>query len=95
MNKRKVDIIGAGISGLSTAYYLASNSNDIHIRVWDRDQTPGGLAGNFYTEKYALEKFYHHIFLRDKPLVDLISSLGLTEKWLIIWFVAKDLNLVF
>ena len=81
--KLKIDIIGAGISGLSTAYYLNRLNRNLLIRVWEKESGPGGLAGNFRTESFSVEKFYHHIFKRDKALQNLIIELGLGNdlKW--------------
>ena len=78
----RIDIIGAGISGLSTAYYLSrafetAQDRKIEIHVWEKDATPGGLAGTFTTPDFTVEKFYHHIFKRDRDLQDLIAEVGL------------------
>ena len=87
MGLRRIDIIGAGISGLTTAYYLArafeNAANRIEIHVWEKDQDPGGLAGTFTTENFTVEKFYHHIYRRDYALQDLIEELGLGAQ--LIW----------
>jgi protoporphyrinogen oxidase len=73
----RVDVIGAGISGLSSAYFLAQTQPDAEIHVWERSTTPGGLAGTFTTGGMTIEKFYHHIFTRDVALQQLIAELGL------------------
>lgn len=81
----RVDIIGAGISGLSTAYYLAQQPLELDIHVWEKDATPGGLAGTFaLPDGGVIEKFYHHFYRRDVALVNLISELGLEQdlRWL-------------
>jgi protoporphyrinogen oxidase len=80
MKPQRVDIIGAGISGLATAYYLAQtlpSLSPVEIHVWEKEAAPGGLAGVFTTPDFTVEKFYHHIFRRDTALQDLISELGL------------------
>lgn len=78
--KRTIDIVGAGISGLATAYYLSKHEN-IHIRVWEKDKYPGGLAGSFdFKAKFTVEKFYHHIFKGDTALINLIGEMGLTNQ---------------
>lgn len=76
---KRVDIIGAGISGLATAYYLAKSTSGLEIRVWEKDDRPGGLAGSFSTDHFTVEKFYHHLFKRDKALQQLIDELGLGD----------------
>ncbi len=78
--KKNVDIAGAGISGLATAWYLSKLNKNIRIRVWEKADTPGGLAGTFkFSEDVLVEKFYHHIFTGDKALIHLIDELGLSE----------------
>lgn len=74
----RIDIIGAGISGLATAYYLAQQSPDVDIHIWEKDDSPGGLAGTFaLPDGGVIEKFYHHFYRRDAALTALINELGL------------------
>jgi protoporphyrinogen oxidase len=82
--KHRVDIIGAGISGLATAFYLTKafqeqtgrSDASLDMHVWEREARPGGLAGTFTTSDFTVEKFYHHIFCRDVALQELIKELG-------------------
>lgn len=87
MRTHRIDIIGAGISGLATAYYLARHLTQTgdkgEIHVWEKDVNPGGLAGIFSTQDFTVEKFYHHIFRRDRILQELLSELGFAGE--IIW----------
>ncbi len=73
--KLNVAIIGAGISGLSAAWELSQAG--AHVDVYERDSTPGGLAGWFDIGGVTLEKFYHHIYNKDTDLIGLIDELGL------------------
>ncbi len=82
MERKKyiIDIVGGGISGMASAYYLSHRFSNIHIRVWEKDETTGGLAGTFeFKENVYLEKFYHHIFLGDHALLQLIDELGMKD----------------
>jgi protoporphyrinogen oxidase len=81
--KKRIDIIGAGISGLASAYFLAESSTGLEIHLWERDSALGGLAGSFSTEYFTVEKFYHHLYRRDIALTALIEQLGLGNdlKW--------------
>ncbi len=87
MTPTRIDIIGAGISGLTTAYYLAKTAEQkaqkLKIHVWEKDAHPGGLAGTFQTDDFIVEKFYHHFFKRDKALQTLIAELGLGDR--LVW----------
>lgn len=82
-NQITVDIIGAGISGFATAYYLDKLNKNLHIRIWEKDGGAGGLAGNFKTERFTVEKFYHHFYRRDIAIQNLVKELGLGKylKW--------------
>ncbi len=84
----KVAIIGAGIGGLSLAYYLRKQSRDIDIDVYEKSSAPGGLGGWIDTKDYAIEPYYHHFFTGDRELISLIRELGLEDKLLF----AKSLN---
>ena len=75
--RTRVDIVGGGISGLASAYFLAQSPLPLNIHVWERDRTPGGLAGSFSTPNFTLEKFYHHLYRRDIALKALIEELDL------------------
>jgi len=75
--RERVDVLGAGVSGLATAWFLSQQRPELEIHVWEKDSTPGGLAGSFTTESYRVEKFYHHLFRRDVALQNLITELGL------------------
>jgi protoporphyrinogen oxidase len=85
MTQRRIDIIGAGISGLACAYYAANTLRqsstpalqNVKIHVWEKDQTPGGLAGTFHTPDFTVEKFYHHFYRQDQAIQDLLKQLGL------------------
>lgn len=83
MGKRIVDIIGGGISGLATAYFLNKLAgNAIHIRLWEKESQAGGLAATFDYQGIEIEKFYHHLFTSDNALLSLIHETGLSGKLL-------------
>jgi protoporphyrinogen oxidase len=79
--KKTVNIIGAGFTGLTLAYYLAKGG--CKVRVFEKDAEPGGLAGSFKVEGENLEKFYHHWFTNDVHIMDLIKELH-TEDHIVI-----------
>ena len=74
--KLKIHIIGAGISGLSVAYYLNKVNKDLEITLWEKSSDPGGLAGVFRSDNFCLEKFYHHIYRRDRGIQNLVADLN-------------------
>lgn len=74
-NRKKIAIIGAGISGLAAAWELSNRNVD--VEVFERESMAGGLAGWFQVGGTTLEKFYHHIYNRDTDLIDIIGEAGL------------------
>ena len=69
-----VVVIGAGFTGLAAAYQLTSLG--IGVTVLEADAEVGGLAGCFEVNGERLEKFYHHWFVNDAHIMQLINELG-------------------
>jgi protoporphyrinogen oxidase len=67
-------VIGAGFTGLAAAYQLARLG--IGATVLESDAEVGGLAGCFEVNGERLEKFYHHWFLTDSHIMQIIGELG-------------------
>lgn len=72
----KIAIIGAGFTGLSSAYELTKLGHT--VKVFEKDPSPGGLAIG-YKEKnwdWSLEKHYHHWFTNDKSVLNLAKEIN-------------------
>lgn len=71
-----IAIIGAGFTGLSSAYQLLKKGYD--VTVFEKDSTAGGLAVGFKdkTWKWSLEKHYHHWFTNDKYALNLAKEIN-------------------
>jgi len=76
---KKILIVGGGITGLTAALRLAADKNRSVTLVESSDQL-GGLAGGFPLGGISLEKTYHHLFLTDTAILDLVKELGLQDK---------------
>lgn len=74
----KIGIIGGGFMGLALAHKLAGPEN--HVKVFERDTQPGGLATYHDFGGFYWDRFYHVILPSDKHLTDLITELGLGEQ---------------
>ena len=80
--KKKVAVLGAGISGLVAAYELGKKG--FQVEVFEKETEAAGFAGTFGVGGKRLEKFYHHFFKSDKQLLALLEELGISEhvRWL-------------
>ncbi len=73
-------IVGAGFTGLTTAYYLTQR--DHQVSVFEKNFFFGGLASSFKEKDWpwSLERFYHHLFTSDRAALQLIKELNLSTK---------------
>ncbi|MFQ5493432.1 MAG: NAD(P)/FAD-dependent oxidoreductase [Candidatus Dojkabacteria bacterium] len=78
LSDKKITIIGGGILGLSTAYFLAKKGAD--VTVLEKNSDWGGLASGIPIADTTIEKYYHHWFRSDTEIQELIKELGLAEK---------------
>lgn len=76
--KKKITIIGGGITGLSAAYLAAKDGWD--VTVLEGSSQPGGLIRTFQIAGNRLEHFYHHFFTNDEELFWLLQELSLNDK---------------
>ena len=81
----KVGIIGGGATGLAAAFDLAKKGHVAH--VYERAPFLGGQASTFDVGGGRLEKGYHHLFMSDRYMVDLIHEVGLGHK--LAWIESK------
>ncbi len=72
----KIAVIGAGFTGLSTAYQLSKKGHRVYL--FEKDKNPGGLAIGFRKKewKWSLEQHYHHWFTNDKTVLSLAKEFG-------------------
>jgi len=70
-----VGILGGGITGLTTAFYLLRAGHQ--VTVLEARPDLGGLATSFDFGPFHWDKFYHCILTSDQPLLQLIDDLGL------------------
>ena len=74
----RVGILGGGITGLTAAFYLLRAGAQVTV-IEAREQV-GGLATYFDFGPFSWDKFYHCILTSDKPLLQLIEDLGMSEE---------------
>ncbi len=78
----RVGIIGGGAAGLAAALELTSRGH--FAEVFEAAPFLGGQASTFEVGGGQLERGYHHLFVSDTDMVDLIDELGLDDsmEWL-------------
>ena len=81
----RVGIIGGGVGGLAAGYEFAKAGHQVEL--FERAPFLGGLASTFDVGGGLLERFYHHLFLSDVTIIDLLDELGLKDR--LIWEDSK------
>ena len=76
---RKILIIGGGFTGLTAALRLAADQS-CSVTLVESSHQLGGLAAGFPLAGTSLEKTYHHLFLTDTSILDLVRELGLQDR---------------
>jgi protoporphyrinogen oxidase len=72
----KIGIIGGGMMGLTTAYYLIRSG--IHVTILEKEKKSGGLSRSMEIAPGIIwDRYYHVILSTDTDLIDFIHELGL------------------
>ncbi len=71
----RVGIIGGGAAGLAAAYELTKQGH--YAEVFEAAPFLGGQASTFEVGGGQLERGYHHLFVSDTAMTELIHELGL------------------
>ncbi|MCY4367377.1 MAG: NAD(P)/FAD-dependent oxidoreductase [Chloroflexi bacterium] len=81
----RVGIIGGGAAGLAAAYELTGQGH--FAEVFEVAPFLGGQASTFDIGGGRLERGYHHLFVSDTAITELIHELGLGDK--LAWLESK------
>jgi len=81
MTKRRgsprVAIVGGGVGGVATAYYLTKAG--VGVDLFEAAQDTGGLARSFALAGRREERYYHFICRPDEDLLGLADDVGLSH----------------
>lgn len=69
----RVAILGGGIAGLSSAYYLENNG--IEVQVFEREAYYGGLARSFNWHGFSCDFAAHRFFTNDEEVLSSVFKL--------------------
>ena len=81
----RVGIIGGGVAGLAAAYDLTRQGH--YAEVFEVAPFLGGQASTFLVGGGQLERGYHHLFVSDTAITELIYELELGDK--LAWLESK------
>lgn len=68
----KTVILGAGLSGISTAYFLQKNDRYSDITLLEMENTTGGLCRSVKKNDYVYDIGPHILFSKDKEMLNLM-----------------------
>ena len=83
-----ITILGGGIAGLTTAYYL-SNLTSEKILVIEKEKELGGPCRCINISGKMMPITYHHILKSDKNILKLIKEFGLEKK---LFWIHSDMS---
>ena len=81
-----IGVIGGGITGLTAAYRLSQLG--YRVTLWEQSEELGGLAAAIPVPGGHLEKFYHHLFMSDRAISELINELGIGNH--LVWLPSQN-----
>lgn len=72
----KTAILGGGLTGMTTAYFLAKKGHS--VTLFERELFLGGLSSGFKEKnwQWSLERTYHHLFSNDNDILDFAKEIG-------------------
>ncbi len=81
-----IGIIGAGMTGITAGFRLAQCGHN--VTIYDKESFIGGLASAIPLGNTELDRFYHHIFVSDSDILNLIDELGIKDS--LNWYEPKN-----
>ena len=73
----KAGVVGAGAAGLAAAYDLTRAGHD--VVVFESAPFMGGQASTILVAGRPLERGYHHLFMSDEAILDLLGELKIAD----------------
>lgn len=70
----KTIILGAGLSGISTAYFLQNEKGFDDITILEKESVPYGLCKSIKKDGYTYDIGPHILFSKDKEMLELMLS---------------------
>ncbi|MDK9865654.1 MULTISPECIES: protoporphyrinogen oxidase [Staphylococcus] len=74
---KSIAIIGAGITGLSSAYFIKKQRPDIDVTIYEASNRTGGKIQTYRTEGYTIELGPESYLGRKQIMTDIAKEIGL------------------
>lgn len=71
----KVAILGAGLSGISTAFFLMKQKEFEEIKIFEKDDDVGGLCRSIKKDGFVYDIGPHILFSKDKEMLQLMLDM--------------------
>ena len=72
---KDIVILGGGLSGISTAYFLQQAGYSGNITILEKEKSIGGLCRTIRKDKYAYDIGPHILFSKDKEMLTLMLEI--------------------
>lgn len=77
---KRIAIVGAGITGLSSAYFIKKARPDIEVTIYEASNRVGGKIQTYRTEGYTIELGPESYLGRKQIMTDIAKDIGLEEQ---------------
>jgi protoporphyrinogen/coproporphyrinogen III oxidase len=77
---KSIAILGAGISGLCTAYYLIKQNPGLQLTIFDKSERPGGVIKTEKVDGFIIEGGPDSFLTQKKAATELCIELGLQDQ---------------
>ncbi|KRG10496.1 protoporphyrinogen oxidase [Staphylococcus sp. NAM3COL9] len=77
---KSIAIIGAGITGLSSAYFIKKQRPDIDVTIYEASNRTGGKIQTYRTEGYTIELGPESYLGRKQVMTDIAKEIGLENE---------------
>jgi oxygen-dependent protoporphyrinogen oxidase len=84
VNRKKIVIVGGGITGLSAAFYAQKHAEEnnlpVDISIIEKSETLGGKIQSLHRDGFVIEKGPDSFLARKLPIIELSKDLGLEDE---------------
>ncbi|KAI0452734.1 hypothetical protein F5B21DRAFT_515833 [Xylaria acuta] len=92
-SRREIAVLGAGITGLTAAHYLARHAKDAHITIYEASDRPGGWIKADRVEVEGEQGQQGHVLLQKGPRMLRSGSTSTKYDDLVLYDVLANLNM--